>query len=217
MRPTVITTIIAASFAASICVAEDVRVIQPTDFSIRVAYGSTPGIEEVKFNKGGGTKSLDADFGGRSELLAVIRFWGNNESNIGGMFGAGLFFAGHSGKDVGGVEVDVLAFGSLFQGGLAVQAGENVVLEFGPYLGLGIANSEARGYTYRDGSGPYTLFGIKGGAFVLLGENIELGLEVGYEGFSTKHESKDDIFSSTDVITFSGGGPRVAGVLVVKF
>ena len=84
-------------------------------------------------------------------------------------------------------------------------------------MGLGIATSELTGYAYDDASGSYTLFGIKGGAFILLGENIALGLEVGYEGFSTKHESHDDIFSPVDVITFSGGGPRVAGVLVVKF
>ncbi len=95
-----------------------------------------------------------------------------------------------------------------------MKAGEKVVFEVAPYLGLGVASNETTGYT--SGTGSYGLFGVKGSAFVLLGDNVELGLELGYEGFS--HDQEFDLGGGfTETVTFSGSGPRVAAVLAIKF
>jgi hypothetical protein len=101
----------------------------------------------------------------------------------------------------------------MMQGGLAVRAGQRVVFELGPYLGLGVANNEITGFD--DGTGPYVLLGLKGGVFVLLGNSVELGLEVGAEGISTEQEITDGF--DTEDVTFSGSGVHVAAVLAIPF
>lgn len=183
------------------------------DFSVRISLGSAPGVDEVEFD-GGDTVALSDEGGGRLEVLAVKRFWGKNESKVGGTFGGGLFFGGNSGKDNVGDTVDLSVFGVMIQGGVAVKAGDRVVLEFGPYLGVGIAENEVTGFS--SGTGAYGLFGVKGGVFVLLGERFELGLELGYEGFAQSQEF-DDGFGGTIDSTWSGGGVRGALVAVIKF
>lgn len=212
MKLNIITATIVTSLLTTICIAEEADVKDPKDFSFRVSLGTAPGTDEFDVD-GGDDGSLDDDVGARLELLAVKRFWKSNESTVGGMFGGGIFFAGHSGEDDFGDDVDTSAFGFLLQGGLAARAGEVVVLEFGPYLGFGIAENDVSGFD--DGTGPYGLFGIKGGVFVSLSEKVELGLEVGYEGFATEQEF--EIFGSDVDVTFSGSGARVAGVLAIKF
>ena len=157
--------------------------------------------------------SLDADVGTRAELLVVKRFWGGSDSNVGGMFGGGIFISNHSGTDEVGDEIESSVFGGMIQGGVAFRAGEIVVIEVGPYLGLGSASNEITGFT--DGDGPFGLFGLKAGVFVLLGQSVELGLELGYEGIATTQEVTDG-FDTVD-IDFTGGGARVAGVVMVCF
>ncbi|MDZ8118073.1 hypothetical protein [Pontiella agarivorans] len=179
--------------------------------SIRISLGSAPGIDEVEDSTG--TYSVDDDGGARVEILYVHRFWSKNNPAIGGMLGGGIFIGSHALSD-GAADVDLTTFGLLLQGGLAAKVGEQVVIEAGPYLGLGIAENETTGYD--DGTGGYGLFGLKAGVFVLLGENVELGLEVGYEGFSHEQEY-DGGWIGTDDVTFSGSGAHVAGVLAIKF
>jgi hypothetical protein len=181
------------------------------DFSIRIAGGSVPGIDEADID-GFGTVSLDDETGGRLEVLAVKRFFGKNDSAIGGMFGGGIFFSGQSGE-AGGSEVTLSAFGGMIQGGMAIKLGQNWVVEFGPYLGLGVAETELTGFD--DGTGPYAFLGVKAGVFVGLGDSVELGLELGYEGFSQEQEFEG--FGGNVDVTFSGSGPRLAAVLAFKF
>jgi hypothetical protein len=61
----------------------------------------------------------------------------------------------------------------------------------------------------------YVLLGLKGGVFVLLGNSVELGLEVGAEGISTEQEITDGF--DTEDVTFSGSGVHVAAVLAIPF
>lgn len=209
MKDAIMVTAIAVTLAAGVCFAEDTETSKSRDFSFRVSAGSAPGTDEFEVDGFGGTQSLDSDDGARIEIVAVKRFWKSNESRIGGTFGGGMFYAEHSGTDVVGDEVDTQALGLLLQGGLAVKAGEIVVIEAGPYLGLGVAYTEVDGFD--DGYGAYALFGLKAGAFLSLGEYIELGLEAGYESFATEPE-----LVGVDIL-FSGTGARVAGVLAIKF
>ncbi len=210
MKRNIITTAIAVSLVAGVCVAEETEVKESKDFSLRVSLGNAPGIDEVKDSTE--TNSVNDDGGARVEVLAVKRWWSQNNPNIGGSFGGGIFFGNHALSD-SGMEVDLTTFGGMIQGGFIAKAGENFVFEVGPYLGIGIANNETTGYS--DGTGSYGLFGVKAGAFVLLGDNIELGLELGYEGFAHEQEYKDG--SGTEDVTFRGNGPRIAAVLAVKF
>jgi hypothetical protein len=197
--------------AAGICMAEESAIRKSKDFSIRLSAGSTPGYDEAEAS--GDSISLDDDMGTRIELLAVRRFFGSGESTLGGMLGGGLFFAGHSGQFELEDEIESSVFGAMMQGGLAVRAGQRVVFELGPYLGLGVANNEITGFG--DGTGPYVLLGLKGGVFVLLGNSVELGLEVGAEGISTEQEITDGF--DTEDVTFSGSGVHVAAVLAIPF
>jgi len=194
-------------------VGEEVQDKASKDFSIRVSIGSAPGVDEFEVD-GFGTESVSDEGGGRLEILAVKRFWGKNNPNIGGTFGGGIFFSGHSGKDDVGDEVDLSVFGGMIQGGLVVKASESVTLEFGPYLGIGSGKTEVTGFT--SGRGAHAFFGVKGGVFVILGDSVELGLELGYEGFAQEQEF-DDGFGGTVDVTFSGSGVRGALVAAVKF
>lgn len=212
MKHNIIATAIAVSLSAGVCFAEDVEEAKSKDFSIRVSIGNAPGIDEVEDSTGSG--SVDDDGGSRVEVLAVKRWWSKNNPNIGGSFGGGIFIGSHALSD-SGIEVDLTTFGVLLQGGFIAKAGDNFVFEVGPYLGIGVAENETTGYT-SEGRGSYGLFGVKGGAFVLLGENVELGLELGYEAFSHEQEYEGGWIGNEDV-TFSGSGGHVAAVLAVKF
>jgi hypothetical protein len=183
------------------------------DFSLRVSLGSAPGIDT--FDAGiVGDLPIDADTGGQLELLAVQRFWSKKNPAIGGVFGGGIFFANNSGTETGGTdEAKLSAFGIMGQGGIAAKLGDYVVVEAMPYLGLGGASVEITGFT--DGGAPYVMYGVKGGMLVLLGDTIELGIEVGYHGFSSEVEL--DFGGPTVDATLSGSGVRGALVLAVKF
>ncbi len=183
-----------------------------SDFGIRVSLGSAPGVNKLEVD-GGGSVSVSEDGGGQLEILAVKRFWGDDESTVGGVLGGGVFFAGNSGG-LGGGSFDLAAFGVMVQGGLAVRSGDVFVFELGPYLGIGGARQEITGFS--DGSGGYAMYGIKGGAFFMLGSNVELGLELGYGGFSSDVEFDFGGGVKADG-TISGDGGNAALVFGVTF
>ncbi len=180
------------------------------DFSIRVAIGNAPGIDEGEILWS--EFPIEDDTGSQIEVLAVQRFWSRNSPSIGGVLGGGVFFSNNSGTDAGSTDTfDLTAFGIMGQGGVAGKLGQHVVLELVPFVGVGGASVEITGFT--DGSAPYFLYGVKGGVFILLGESIELGLEVAYQEFSSEVELKP----STADLTLSGSGVRGAVVLAIKF
>jgi hypothetical protein len=211
MKCKVIAIAITTVLSLSVCIAEESEASKTKDFSVRVSLGSAPGIDEVEDSTGSG--SVNDDGGARIEILAVKRWWGGNSKNIGGSFGGGIFVGSHALSD-SGIKVDLTTYGAMFQGGFIAKAGDYVVLEVGPYLGFGVAANETTGYD--TGMGAYGLFGVKGGAFVLLGSNIELGLELGYEGFSHEQEYEGG-WIGNETVTFSGSGAHFAAVLAVKF
>lgn len=196
---------------ATISFAETEVPNESRDLSVRFALGSAPGWDE--FEIVGLSGSLDDEVGARAELLVVKRFWGDNDSTVGGMLGGGIFVSSHEGTDEVGDSIESSVFGAMIQGGVAFRAGEIVVIELGPYLGLGSANNEITGFS--DGNGPFGLFGMKTGVFVRLGPSVELGLELGYEGIATTQEISDGF--TTEDIDFTGSGARFAGVVMVCF
>ena len=99
------------------------------------------------------------------------------------------------------------------QGGIVVDMGNGLRLEFGPYLGTGTAYNETEGLS--DGTGPYYLYGIKSSAFMIFNETIEIGVDVGYEGFT--HKQKYNFGFGTEEVTYRGHGARVALVFGVAF
>ena len=182
------------------------------DFSIRIALGSAPGIDEGEIL--GSSGPLNDEGGAQVEVLLNKRFWSKNNPNIGGVLGGGIFSAANSGQDgSGGDTFDLTAFGLIAQGGIVAKLGNYIVIEAMPYLGAGGASVEITGFS--DGSAPYFMYGVKGGIFAQLGNSVELGIEAGYHGFSSEVEL--DFGGSTADLTLSGSGPRVAAVLAIKF
>ncbi|MEN7973648.1 MAG: hypothetical protein ABFR47_07415 [Verrucomicrobiota bacterium] len=199
--------------------AKAVQKEEQKDFSIRVSLGSAPGIDEVDFF---GSSAMKEDGGGQLEVLAVKRFWGEQNPNFGWVAGAGLLFAGHSGMSpvatgpfIEDADCEVFAFAGVLEGGGAVKIGNNVILEVTPFIGAGgAAQTITLASGLEDDSGAsYICYGVKGGAFVLLGNRVELGIEAGYQGFSSSAE----VEGTSEEVTFSGGGIRAAAVLAIKF
>mgnify|MGYP000906678305 CR=1 FL=1 len=190
--------------------------------SIRVRISSAPGIDTIEDSDG----SFDIDEGGgsRVDVMYARRFsglWGNSDSNFGGVIAGGVFFGSHSGSFLGligtdliTIETDLTTFGGILEGGLVYKADDSIVLEITPYFGFGGAQNETTLAT--DGSGPMIIYGINGSVFVLLSDNIELGLQAGYSGFSHDQDFADE-FGVTETVTFSGSGATFGGVLVIKF
>lgn len=181
------------------------------DHGIRVSLGYAPGINEVGVE--GISASVDDDNGAAFEVLYQRRHWSDVADTFCGTWGAGLFFAGHSGSaDGGSAEFDLSAFGIVGQGGVAFKAGDSVVFEVQPYVGLGAATLEASsGGISGDESGAYAVFGIKAGAFFQITKNVELGIEAGYQAHAGVAEVEGI------EIDFSGGGLRANGVVAIKF
>jgi|GEM_PF-6299102 len=184
-----------------------------TGLTLRGSLGTAPGISEAEFI---GTHQVDDDTGGKLEFLAVQRFW-NNQGRVGAVLGGGLFFAGHSGTDtVAPLEYDLGILGAVGEAGIAFKLGERVVIEAVPYLGVGSGTVELTDTSTNqsdDGDASYFLYGVKSGIFFIVQDAIELGLEVGYEGFSSDSEVKG---SSSD-LSLSGDGLHVAAVFSVRF
>lgn len=211
MNKNITTTIIMLLMIVGFCsILEANR--KPNDISVRLSLGVAPGIDEVEGS------SVEDDSGSRLEILTVKRFWsgnnpkGSNRPQIGGSIGGGFFLGRHSMSEPG-LEVDMTAFGTIVQGGLVVDMGRGITFELTPYLGTGTAHNEAEGFD--DGTGPYYLYGIKGSAFILFNENIEIGVDVGYEGFT--HDQEHDFGSETKEITYEGSGARVALIIGMTF
>jgi hypothetical protein len=184
------------------------------DHGIRISLGMAPGISEGEIM--GMTFPIDDDTGGQLEVLYTRRHWTKSNPNFAGIWGAGVFFAGNSGSDNDPVDpwdYDLSAFGVLGQGGVAYKIGDILVLEAQPYFGLGGANVEITEFS--DGGATYFLYGIKGGAFVALGKAVELGVEVGYQGFSSEVEL--DFGGPTADLTLTGDGLHASAVLAIKF
>ena len=178
--------------------------------SFRFSLGIAPGIDEVEDSTG--TYDVNDDEGSRLEILAVKRFWDVNNPEIGWSIGGGFFFGSHSMSEPG-YDVDLSTFGTMVQGGVIFDMGGGFILEFGPYLGAGVADNETEGFS--DGTGPYFLYGIKGSALIELNENIEIGVNLGYEGFT--HEQEYDFGLRNEDVTYSGHGAHVALIFGVNF
>jgi hypothetical protein len=181
------------------------------DASIRILYGSAGEVDDAEIF-GETIESVDSDSNGRLEIILVGRFRGNNK--VGGVFGVGIFHAKHRATVNTASEVEISALGLMIQGGLAAKAGERFTIELGPYLGYGWGNHEvnlAAPDNDSDASGPYGFMGIKVGAFVLLGDRAELGVELGYERVTA-----EDVLGGFKN-SFSGSGPRAAVALAIKF
>lgn len=188
--------------------AEEVK--QDKTGGIRLALGISPGISEGEI--GGFTGKIDDDTGGQVEILYTRRHWTKNNPNFAGMWGAGLFFGGASGED-SGAEFDLAYFGGMGQGGVAYKVGDIIVLEVQPYFGLGGAAVSLTGFT--DGSAPYFMYGIKGGVFAQLGNSFELGVEFGYQAFSSTVEL--EYLTYTEDLTMTGDGLHASLVATFKF
>lgn len=181
------------------------------DHGIRVSLGYASGINEVGID--GLSAPVDDDNGGVLEVLYQRRHWSDVEDTFCGTWGAGFFFAGHSGSEsTVSAEFDMSAFGIMGQGGVAFKAGDIVVFEVQPYLGVGAANLEASmGGMTDDESGAYAVFGIKAGAFFKVSKSIELGIEAGYQS----HAGVADVDGIE--IDYTGDGLRANGVIAIKF
>jgi len=106
----------------------------------------------------------------------------------------------------------------MFEGGLAVKAGEKLVFELLPFIGIGIGSNELDVPSLGlddSGTGLYLMYGVKGGAFFSVSDSVELGLEAGLYAFDQDQEI--DFGGFTEDFTFSGSGATVSLVCAVKF
>lgn len=213
----IITTTITIFLAVGVCLAESPQT-KSKNTSLRVTLGSAPGVEK---GKSSGVVSASGpigdDGGARLEIMGIKRSWSESNPDIGGMFGAGLFIGGNKGEDEGS-SIDILPIGGIFQGGVVYKAHDTLIFEAGPYVGLGIAVTDTviEGVgEFTNQTGPYVLYGIKGGVLFQVSASVELGFELGYEGFSMEQEY--EYLGSTFDATYSGHGGRISGVLGIKF
>jgi len=184
---------------------------------IRVGIRNAPGVDEFERDVIGGTSitSVDPEDGIQVDVMYVRRHLGKDGTDtVGPMWGAGVFFNGSSGKDASGADYELTAFGTIGEGGIAVQLGEVVMLEAMPFIGLGGASQDISGFT--SGSGGYFLYGFKGGVFFRIGDKMELGIEAGYSGFVSSGQI-EIIGGNTYDFYLSGGGFQGGGVFVIKF
>ena len=189
---------------------EETKDESSNDFSIRISLGNAPGVSDLSYPGGSISGETKAGDGGRLEVLAVKRYWSEKESRAGGTFGGGLFVGRQDGREDGGIHsTEISSFGAMIQGGLAIKASDTLIFELTPYFGLGGAQNRIQGFSIENG--PYYFYGIKGGFFFEVSRNIELGLELGYEGFIQEVEYQNMAIKSTGS-GFSGGL-----VLAVKF
>ncbi len=188
--------------------------VAPSEQSfIRVSLGSSPGIDEFSFDSGH-SGNIAADGGVQLEVLQVKRSWSESNPNLGWMSGWGLFYSNHAGEDAVGDTVEIDAFGVMGELGVAYKASDSFVLELLPYFGWGIAGNELSGY--ERGTGGLYMYGVKGGAFYHLDDNVELGLEIG-SGYVKQEQEYERSDGSTFEGTFKGSGGRIAFVVAVKF
>ena len=181
-----------------------------SDFAVRTALRITPGVSDLSYYSGAISGETKADDGGRLEVLAVKRYWSGKESQAGGTLGGGLFVGRQDGREDGTHnKIEISSFGAMIQGGLALRGGDHFIFELTPYVGVGGAQNRIKGFSIENG--PYYFYGIKGGFFFELSQSIELGLELGYEGFKQEVEYENMTIKSTGS-GFSGGL-----VLAVKF
>lgn len=180
------------------------------DMGIRISVGVTPGISEGEI--AGSSGAIEDDAGGQIDILFQRRHWTKNNPNFAGIWGAGLFFSSASGTESSD-EFDLTTFGIMGQGGVAWKIGDKVVIEAQPYLGLGVAGVEITGFT--DGSAPYVMYGAKAGLFVELAKSFELGVEAGYQGFSSTVELTYGSVSQD--LTLTGDGLYASLVAAIKF
>lgn len=181
------------------------------DHGIRVSLGYAPGINEIGVE--GISAPVDDDGGAALEVLYQRRHWSDAADTFCGTWGAGLFYAGHSGSEsTTSSEFDLSAFGVMGQGGVAFKAGDFVVFEIQPYLGAGVATLEASsGGITGDESGAYAVFGIKAGAFFKVSKSMELGIEAGFQGHAGVAEVEGV------ELDYVGDGLRANGVVAIKF
>ncbi|MDF7825854.1 hypothetical protein P4B35_17625 [Pontiellaceae bacterium B12227] len=140
------------------------RIQNPRRNSIRVSFGSTPGIDNASETEG-----VSEDGGMQFEVLYVKTRWGENHPNVGFLYGGGLFLAYNKGVEVTGESYDAFAIGFMGELGVAARVNKNVIVELSPYLGLGALL-------------PSIHYGVKGGVHVVSGR-VGVGLEVGYGRF----------------------------------
>ena len=180
------------------------------DFALRFAIGTAPGIE--KESAVGTSYPVMEDDGIHIEALAIQRFWSKSQPNIGGIFGGGLYLSNFGGTDIVGDEYDATVVGLIGQGGVVFQLGKYIVIEGVPYLGFGGGTVELGD---SDGDFSHFMYGVKGNIFILLGKNVELGLEAGYRGFTGEYTL--DTGSYEIDVELTGSGPTFGGVLAIKF
>ncbi len=214
----IIAAVLGAAFSgfAADEIGESLAPAKEKDMGIRVSLGAAPGISESEFQ--GTTYSVNEDSGGQFEVLFARRHW-KGDSNFAWIWGAGFFFSSMSGTaEEGslifpvGTEYDLSTFGVMGQGGIALKAADFLILELQPYLGFGAASASITGFT--DGGAGVGIFGIKGGAFIPLGERVELGIEFGYQDNAAIVEV--DIGSTYD-LELTSSGLHASGVLAITF
>jgi len=179
--------VVMALFCGVSAMGEEIQDPLTSDFAIRTALRLTPGVEEISSYSSHDSSDAKSDDGGRFEVLAVKRYWSTKESHAGGTLGGGLFIGRQDGCVKGDdAKIEISSFGAMIQGGLALRGGDHFIFELTPYVGLGGAQNRVKGEFIENG--PYWLYGIKAGFFFELSSTIELGLEVGYEGFKQEVE-----------------------------
>jgi hypothetical protein len=214
VKHSIITTAIAVTMMTGFCFAQAAEETNSRDGSLRISIGNTPGIDKVE-NSGVGSLDPSDDGGLSVQVLGSRRFWSEEPTGIGGVLGGGFFRSTHSasGSDY---SLDTEAFGGIIQGGLAIKAGENLVLELLPFAGAGIGANDVvvDGLIDDSGSGGYVMYGIKAGVYYDSDE-VEIGLEVGSYAFEQDQEI--ELFGVSEDFTFSGSGATASIVFALTF
>lgn len=191
---------------------------EPLTIEARLAAGILPGVDDLTLDIGlGGSVDLPSDpkvsFGIEPQVVLARRL-----TPLVGLTGAiGIFFRQHAGEDPNSSDsVTVSAFGLDVAPAVAIHFDPRLWIEVGATVAVGWGKRavEINGGTdpnYPDGSGLYTSYGARLGAFTLLQERLILGVEVGFLAF-TNDDSVD--VNGTTIDTTAEGQGVMANVAV---
>lgn len=183
--------------------------------NVRVTLGSYPGVNRLKVS-GVGSADIQDEGGAQMDIHSINRVWLDGKlSFLGGVGGVGLFISGVSGAtDDNSIKFEDSSFGFNIQGGLACRLGNFLIVEAQPYAGAATGTQTVELITGERYEGDSLSFhyGLKGGAFIPIGDQMEFGVEAAY----TYTRNEADIENGPETILY-GDGIRYAIAFAYKF
>jgi len=171
-----------------------------TFLDARLNLGIIPGIKSADGTPGG-TTDLSAKTGFGAAL--GVEYGQYLEKEWGWVAGVSLIDGASKGSSNQG-DVKETNFGVQINAGGAYKINKEIHLELTPFIGIGSAKTTVEGNNGTSGTGTFLDYGITVGGFYTYNDHLQVGIDIGYEGFSAK--SSLTFGPASYDITGKGGG-----------